>query len=813
MSIIRQSSACPAPVAPESPQRFDDTQPLQAGLPASRGEAAAPQFYSVKPHVEPNSECPPPLAIAPRKTYFRRPSQPRPAPPSAGTVADTSVAAPDPVPPAAPPAVSHNDDARAEASDREPVDADRHDEAKAHSLPEATVDQRGGPTTANGAGNPEQAPRPIVHKFSRSFARQHGIKAALLAGYLAHRIAATHKRAGEGYRCSLDELTSLYPYLRRSAVAGALNKLVKAKVLTVHHHNWRACDHTNNYAFASPALQRAAQVDPVYFSIDDAVQHDLPAALLLTNLRMRITDQRSRQRLGTTYRVCARELTKHLPLTRSTISRALQQLVDARVVKLNRRPGFDRALEVEVASVLPAGANPDSCDPKPDVHGANPDVHDPIPDLHDPIPDITRTLEVIITSGHSKSLLGSIDSYEARPAPPFADRACSLSLPPDTRPMPASGAAGETAGQEGGGSNSGIVPTLEQEGASVSAETCLPAPLPSPPDLLPATLVTEPTAVPFQFNIDPNLPFRFLPQATPPPRQPFPDTLEELQRANMRSFDVDSTPDDQRFIVERVMAKMHAVIEAQGVGRVFRWLAIKDPNELFRIIREAVGRCRCRNTDLCQVGSRQGVDEFCVDWWVQACPRYLDANLHRIGHRTVEIACGVLSDHLPDYYRSHRDELEREGLAYLRYGGDVQAETLPSRDVELETVDHLSAAEKTRVFHNAVLAINREGNRTERGRVSHQVVDITNAGLKLARRFFELNPHWTVAHLSGVLDECIMRERHTEHTGGFREDFAVIRGTHLTCFMRYFDRIITQLEYHPFIPHFHPVEPELKEAA
>ncbi|GDY23791.1 hypothetical protein LBMAG56_51380 [Verrucomicrobiota bacterium] len=726
-------------------------------------------------------------------------------------VPEKPVADPEPVLPVAPPAVSH-DDALSLASDSGPVDADRHVEPKAHSLPEATADQRDCLTAANDAGNPTEAPRPTVHQFSRSFARQHGIKAALLAGYLAHRIAATHKRAGEGYRCSLDELTSHYPYLRRSAVATALKLLVKAKVLTVHHRNWRAGDHTNHYAFARPDLQRAAQDDPIYFLVDDAVQHDLPAALLLTNLRMRITDERSRQRLGITYRVCARELSKHLPLTRSTISRALQQLVDARVVRLNRRPGFDRALEVEVASVLPAGAkpdscgaNPDSCDPKPDVHGA-------IPDAHDPIPDITRTLQVNITSGHSKSLLGSSDSYEGRPAPPFADRACFLSLPPDSRQMPASGAGGETAGPESGASNHGSVPTLEQEGASVSGDPCLPAPLPSHPDLLPATLVTEPTTVPFQFNFDPDHPFKLLPQAPLPPRQPFPDNLEKLQRSNMRLFDVDSTPDEQRFIVEKVRTKMHAVIEAQGVGRVFRWLAIKDPTELFRIIREAVCRCRCRSADLCQVGSRQGVDEFCVDWWVQACPRYLDANLHEYGHCTVETACGVLANNLPSYYRSHREELEREGLTYLRYGQDVQAETLHSPDVELEQVDHLSAAEKTRVFRNALLALNRVGNRTESGRVLHQVVDITNAGLQLARRFFELNPHWTARHLLGVLDECIMRKQHTQHTGGFREDFAVICGTHLTYFMRYFDRIITQLEYHPYIPSFHPVPCETEPA-
>lgn len=417
MSIIRQSSARPGPVAPASTQPFDEAQPPfrpQAGLPTSRNEAAAPEFYSVKPYVEPHPEGPPPLANEPRKTYLRRPSQSRPATPSAVTVPEKPVTAPDPVQLAAPPAVSHDD---ARASDGEPVDADRHADPKTRSLSKATADQRGCPTSANGAGKPEEARQPIVHQFSRSFARQHSLKAALIAGYLANRIAATHKREGEGYRCSLDDLTSLYPYLRRSAVAAALKQLVEANVLTVHHHNRRACDHTSHYAFASADLQRTAQVDTIYFSVDDAVQLDLPAALVLTNLRMRIADERSRQRLA-----CARELTKHLPLTRSTISRALRQLGDARVVKLSRRPGADRALEIEVASVLPAGAKPDSGDPKPDVHGANPDVHDPIP-------DITRTLQVDIESDHSKSLLESINSYKGRPAPPSAERACFLALP------------------------------------------------------------------------------------------------------------------------------------------------------------------------------------------------------------------------------------------------------------------------------------------------------------------------------------------------------------------------------------------------
>ena len=135
-----------------------------------------------------------------------------------------------------------------------------------------------------------------MHQFSRSFARAHGINAAIIAGYLAHRITTTRKRPGEGYRCSLNELKTHYPYLSRTAIADALKRLSPSVLTVVPVKNWRSTDHTRHYAFASTALLRSASEDPIYFQIADAEQHGIPAALLLTNLRMRIADERAHQR-------------------------------------------------------------------------------------------------------------------------------------------------------------------------------------------------------------------------------------------------------------------------------------------------------------------------------------------------------------------------------------------------------------------------------------------------------------------------------------------------------------------------------------
>lgn len=621
-------------------------------------------------------------------------------------------------------------------------------------------------TVVNPAGQPGRAGRPVRHQFSRPFARAHGITAAIIAGYLAHRIAATRKRLGEGYRCSINELKSHYSYLSRTAIADALKSLSPGVLTVVTAKNWHASDHTRHYAFATSALLRSASEAPIYFNIAEAEQYGMPCALLLTNLRMRIADERAHQRGSDTYRVSARGLTKHLPLTRSTISRALQHLAKTGV-RMHRCKGFDRAYEVEVDSVLPLHDAPaDSC-------GSKPDSCDPVPDVHAPNPDVYRTLKGDIT----KSSLESSTSYEGRPAAPTAERASfeSSAARPDGEPV--SRACGVTAGQATG------VGLPNQDSATEGN----------------AGSVTEAASLAPRLELlDEDNPFAGFKPFTPSTRQPVPTSLEELRCTNSGFWRCRTV--DRESILGYVDVKVDAVIRQQGVGTVFRWLAIHDDDKLFAVIREAVERCRCPKADLTQFDWHVGVDWFCSEWLVDACRQYLDDSARWSGHQGSNTVLNILTDCLPVYYRRNKAVLEAEGLAHLRYGKDVRAERCKSPDVELEKAEHISAAEKTRVFRNAILSINLMGRWNGDGRLLHDLIVFTEGSFKLVRRFFETNPHWTVAPLLGVLQMCIHRVYYTKDPGGYLSDYAVTQGTHLTYFMRHFERILTELSHHAFVP-------------
>lgn len=618
----------------------------------------------------------------------------------------------------------------------------------------------------NPAGQPERAGRPVRHQFSRSFARAHGIKAAIIAGYLANRITSTRKRPGEGYCCSINELKSHYSYLSRTAIADALRSLSPSVLTVVPTRNWRATDHTRHYAFASTALLRSASEDPIYFQIADAEQHGIPAALLLTNLRMRIADERAHQRGSDTYRVSARGLTEHLPLTRSTISRALQRLVKAGV-RMHRCEGFDRAYEVEVDSVLPAhDAHADSC-------GADPDSCDAVPDVHAPNPDVYRTLEEDIT----KSSLESFNSYEARPAAPTAARVCFDSHAWTGPSFPGRGDEVATVR-----ANTDEVPRSEDSSVMPSAG-----------------FVTESTrlAAP-PWGMGGQVPFEGLDRFTPPPLQPVPVSLAELRQANADFWRRDRS--DLISILDYTARKVEAVINQQGVERVFRWLAINDDDKLFAAVREAVERCRCPKADLIQFQDRFGVDWFCAEWLVDSCRQYLEERTPDVTNHGVEAVLKVLTPHLGSYYHANQEALAQAGLAYLRCGQEVWTERCQSPDVALENTVHLSAAEKTRVFHNAVRSLNRGGYLKACGERVYGAATITEKGLKKVRRFLELNPHWTADNLLYLFRECLERSCYPSAIAGFCEHYATTRGAHLTYFMNHLEPIIHQLHAGSHVP-------------
>jgi len=65
------------------------------------------------------------------------------------------------------------------------------------------------------------APNPAkVHSFSRTIAKEHGEKAAVLLQYLAHHVSKSkHVHGGKKwFYKTLDDLAVVFPYLKRSTI-------------------------------------------------------------------------------------------------------------------------------------------------------------------------------------------------------------------------------------------------------------------------------------------------------------------------------------------------------------------------------------------------------------------------------------------------------------------------------------------------------------------------------------------------------------------------------------------------------------------
>ena len=91
-----------------------------------------------------------------------------------------------------------------------------------------------------------------VHSFSRTVAKEHGEKAAVLLQYLAHHVSKSkHTHGGRKwfYR-TLDDLAEVFPYLKRSTIHVILQKLGKENgPLLIGDYNKKGYDRTNWFAF------------------------------------------------------------------------------------------------------------------------------------------------------------------------------------------------------------------------------------------------------------------------------------------------------------------------------------------------------------------------------------------------------------------------------------------------------------------------------------------------------------------------------------------------------------------------------------
>lgn len=187
-----------------------------------------------------------------------------------------------------------------------------------------------------------------IHSFSRTIAAKYGVNAALVLAYIGFRLSVSKiERDGRfWFYDSLDEIAKHYPYLGRSAIYEAI-KLLSAKngPLVVGHYNKRRGDRTNWYAFKLESMADLIKKKPVYFKVEDAVLHSIPAAVLLNNLAYWILKKRKTLPHFHCQALSASALAAILPFSRSTIQRALKSLVDDGVLLYRKTQDTTQATE------------------------------------------------------------------------------------------------------------------------------------------------------------------------------------------------------------------------------------------------------------------------------------------------------------------------------------------------------------------------------------------------------------------------------------------------------------------------------------
>ncbi len=204
---------------------------------------------------------------------------------------------------------------------------------------------------ANATPNPAK-----VHSFSRTIAKEYGEKAAVLLQYLAHHVSKSkHVHGGrKWFYKTLDDLAVVFPYLKRSTIHDTLKSLKDKGVLRIGDFNKKGYDRTCWYAFVDDNLRKQAQSSkPAYFRVEDAVEYGIVAAVLLGNLVHWIRENRKNDPQYTWHQILPGDLVEHLPFSKSTMQRALRDLVKAKVLKIKAAPGKGKTAEYALVDETP----------------------------------------------------------------------------------------------------------------------------------------------------------------------------------------------------------------------------------------------------------------------------------------------------------------------------------------------------------------------------------------------------------------------------------------------------------------------------
>ena len=668
------------------------------------------------------------------------------------------------------------------------------------------------------AGAAPDSARAKFHSFSRTVAKEHGEKAAVLLQYLAHHISKSkHQHGGKKwFYKTLDDLAAIFPYLKRSTIHATLQKLGKANgPLLIGDYNRKGYDRTNWFAFRDDNFRKQAQSSkPAYFQVEDAVKYGIVAAVLLGNLVHWIRENRTKDPRYSWHPVSLGELSKHLPFSKPTIHRAFKTLVDANVIKPRETeakrgiieyalvdetrliraeeggPNLDMAtasesdatvskLDESVSKLDMTVSKRDFTVSKLDMTVSKLDnnttlIDNPLKD--DPLKDPSYVEPGLPDSQTLASKTDKLKSVKS--VHPFRSIPGSA---PHTRNRISSKETGSAKSEESAKSSKSV-----SSGQSTVA-TSRPS---------------APTSQPLR--------------AAPDSRKTSPIKLSKSLEATFIKYNEALTtmkPVTAQSAVTLALDWITLFFQDIKPDELAEFLRLRDQETLYDKLADSFAPHLAKHLErFTDTPERTLLAQFSsqlvMQFLTQAFCQCIDGRYVPVGSRHSYQVHLALRQKLRPFFEAlqhkQQEQVKAQQAAILKQ----RAEQYVSPDKAKETMADLSAAEKVQVLRNSLAARNNIGAFNDQGKLHHQVVDYNDRTFDAAYNFFQANPDFTVADLNTVLEKCLLLPKEPASTEGTDPLWHARKAKDMSFLMQHLDIIVKSLGCVDEVARFQPVPAE-----
>jgi hypothetical protein len=642
-----------------------------------------------------------------------------------------------------------------------------------------------------------------VHSFSRAIAHEHGEKAAVLLQYLAHHVSKSkHVHGGrKWFYKTLDDLAAVFPYLKRSTIHATLQKLGKENgPLLIGDYNRKGYDRTNWFAFREENFRKQAQSSkPAYFQVEDAVRYGIVAAVLLGNLVHWIRENRKQDPKYTWHHILPGDLIEHLPFSKSTMQRALRELVKAKVLKIKVAPGKGETMEYALVDEIRladqeqgGGSKLDEGGSKLDMPGSELDMGGSKLDMGGSKLDNNTTL---IENPLKDDLLK--DPSYVEPGLPDnqkhtskTDKLKAVKGVHPFRSIPASGTnTPNPMSSKGTGSLQSA--NLSPSGQVVSGQSTVATSSPSAPTSQPLRVAPDSVKTP-PIKLSRSLEATFI---------KYNKGLKEMKPVTAQSA------------VTLALDWIILFFQDAKPEELAEFLKTRDQETLYDKLAElfaphlAKHLERFSNTKERKLLARFS-SQLVMQFLTQAFCQYIDERYVPVGSANSYRVHILLRQKLRPFFDALEEKQQEQVKARQTEILKDRAERYASPDKAKESTADLSAAEKVQVLRNSLASRNNIGAFNERNQLHHQVVDYNNRTFDAAYEFFTANPDFTVADLNTVLEKCLPLPKEPSSTEGTDPLWHARKAKDISFLIQHLDIIVKSLDCVDEVAPFQPVPAE-----